>query len=169
VYIIDYKKKEHHHHRHSHDKKKSTTNGSSDFPVLSTELRETSLTKRQKAALEKLEKISNKARNQTGRSHNEILKAVADATTKVLSDAKSFPTLSTKAVSQTTVSDQGIPVDSPEIDPENEPIHKKRQRQRSLVLNLGKISNHDLSHTKQQYMNVVELRRQAKHIFFYFF
>lgn len=31
-----------------------------------------------------------------------------------------------------------MPVDSPEIDLENESIEKKRERQRSIVLNLGK-------------------------------
>jgi len=134
--LIEYKKKEHHHHhRSSHEKKKSTKNGSSDFPVLSTE---PTLTKRQKAALEKLEQISNKARNQEDESKNAIIKAVADATTKVLTETKPLTTLKTKAVSETIVSDIGIPADSATIDLENEPIQKKRERQRSLVLNLGK-------------------------------
>ena len=109
--------------------------------MLSTELQETSLTPRQKAALEKLEKISNKARHHNDRNHRAILKAVAAATTKVLSNAKSVSSLPTKAVSQTTVSDQGTPLDSPQIDLEHEPIHKKRERQRSLVLHLGKTKN----------------------------
>jgi len=132
--MIEYKKKEHHHHHHrsSHEKKKSTKNGSS---VLSTE---PTLTKRQKAALEKLEQISNKARKQEDESKNAIIKAVADATTKVLTETKPLTTLKTKAVSETIVSDIGIPADSATIDLENEPIQKKRQRQRSLVLNLGK-------------------------------
>jgi len=46
--------------------------------------------------------------------------------------------LKIKAVSETTISDQGIPADSAQIDLEHEPIQKKRERQRSLVLNLGK-------------------------------
>jgi hypothetical protein len=129
--MIEYKKKEHL-HRSSHEKKKSTRN---DFPVLSTE---PTLTKRQKAALEKLEQISKKARNREDESKNAIIKAVADATTKVLTETKPLTTLKTKAVSETIVSDIEIPADSAKIDLENEPIQKKRERQRSLVLNLGK-------------------------------
>jgi hypothetical protein len=46
--------------------------------------------------------------------------------------------LKTKSGSETTTSDQEIPADSAEIDLENEPIEKKRERQRSLALNLGR-------------------------------
>ncbi|CAF0948850.1 unnamed protein product [Adineta steineri] len=127
VYIIEHKKKDqhHHHHRNSHEKKKS--------PIVSTEsTAAVSLTKRQKAALEKLEHISNKARNQV--DENIILKATEDAKRKVLT------TLKTKAVSETTINDQEISADSVVIDIENESIQKKRERQRSLVLNLEHIT-----------------------------
>ena len=116
IYIIDYKKKES--RRHSSDRKKSVTIAPNETVASAN------LTKRQKAALEKLEQMSIKVRNQ---SQKEIIKAAAVATA-----------LRTKAVSETAVSDEGIPADSPAIDLENEPIHKKRERQRSLVLNLGK-------------------------------
>ena len=130
MYIIDYKKKEHQHghHRHSHEKKKQHTDDS-----------KATLTKRQKAALEKLEQISNNALDQPEDSQKAIIEAVAAATTKVLSETKPIaPTTTTKPVTETSDSDKEVPPDSSEIDLENEPIQKKRERQRSLVLNLGK-------------------------------
>jgi hypothetical protein len=123
VYIIDYKKKEH--HRHSHEKKKQQPIDESKDP-------KGSLTKKQKAALEKLEQISNNALED---SQKATIEALAAATTKFLSDTK--PTTTTES----TGSDKVIPPDSAEIDLENEPIEKKRERQRSLVLNLGKKKN----------------------------
>ena len=88
--------------------------------------------------MEKLEQISSRVRRQADPNQKAIIKAAADATKKVLTETKALRTLNNKAVSETTVSDQGIPADSAEIDLENEPIQKKRERQRSLVLNLGK-------------------------------
>ncbi len=133
VYIIDYKKKEHH-HRHSQVKKKSTTDKSSDFPILSTESTKASLTKKQQAALKKLEDIS----KQSNENQTAMIQALAAATTKALSETEPLSSLKTKAVSETTASDQEIPADSAEIDLENEPIQNKRERQRSIVLNLGR-------------------------------
>jgi len=127
VYIIDYKKKEH--HRHSHEKKKQQPIDESKDP-------KGSLTKKQKAALEKLELISNNALED---SQKATIEALAAATTKFLSDTK--PTTTTKSITESTDSDKVIPPDSAEIDLENEPIEKKRERQRSLVLNLGKKKN----------------------------
>lgn len=72
-----------------------------------------SLTDRQKAALKKLQ---------------------------LLSDPHPPTNLKTKANSVTAISDEPISADSPTIDLETETIQKKRERQRSLVLNLGKQS-----------------------------
>lgn len=135
VYIIDYKKKEHphhhHHHRRSHEKKEQTTDSKG------------SLTNRQKAALKKLEQMSNNARDQAEGSQQAILTAVAEATKKVLaetapSEAPKPTDTATKSSTESTSNEQVIAPDSAEIDLENEPIERKRQRQRSIVLNLGK-------------------------------
>ncbi len=82
--------------------------------------------------------MSSTVRHQLNGSESAILKAVAAATTKVLSEAKSLSSLKSKAVSETTFSESELPADSVEIDLEHESIHKKRERQRSLVLNLGR-------------------------------
>ena len=135
MYIIDYKKKEHphhhHHHRRSHEKKEQTTDSKG------------SLTNRQKAALKKLEQMSNNARDQAEGSQQAILTAVAEATKKVLaetapSEAPKPTDTATKSSTESTSNEQVIAPDSAEIDLENEPIERKRQRQRSIVLNLGK-------------------------------
>ena len=113
VYLIDYKRKDSHANRTLDEKKKSN------------------LTKRQKAALEKLEQISTSVQQEKHRSHDALLQAVATAKTKILTNE---PLLKTKPVSESV---PDMPLDSPHIDLENEPIQKKRERQRSLVLNLG--------------------------------
>ena len=105
------------------------------------------MTKRQKAALEKLEQISNNVRNEPLEDPKVILEAVASATKKILSETKPIeplhpatsiaPSLLTPEKSE---NEKGASVDSAESDLENEPIQKKRERQRSLVLNLGKTS-----------------------------
>jgi hypothetical protein len=69
-----------------------------------------------------------------------IIQAVAAATTKVLAETKPLekPHPTTKSLLETPDTDKVTPPDSSDIDLENEPIQKKRERQRSLVLNLGK-------------------------------
>ncbi|CAF0876166.1 unnamed protein product [Adineta steineri] len=149
VYIIDYKKKEHHHRRHPHEKKKHATDELDDVEAaLSPETTKTadsnaSLTKRQKAALDKLEQMSNNALQEPLQDARSILEAVAAATTKVLSETQPLEkpkSTTTKSISDTTDSDKVISADSAEIDLEHEPIQKKRERQRSLVLNLENIT-----------------------------
>ncbi|CAF3495663.1 unnamed protein product [Adineta steineri] len=149
VYIIDYKKKEHHHRRHPHEKKKHATDELDDVEAsLSPEPTKTadsnaSLTKRQKAALDKLEQMSNNALQEPLQDARSILEAVAAATTKVLSETQPLEkpkSTTTKSISDTTDSDKVISADSAEIDLEHEPIQKKRERQRSLVLNLENIT-----------------------------
>jgi len=87
--------------------------------------------------------MSNNALNQLDENQKAIIEALAAATTKVLAETKPLeipkPTTTTKLISETTDSEKVTPVDSPEIDLENEPIQKKRERQRSLVLNLENI------------------------------
>jgi hypothetical protein len=112
VYIIDYKKKEHHHHhRHSYDKTKHSTIEPLDAQATQTPQSRESLTKKQRAALETLEQLSNNASSQLD-----------------------VPASPLKAVEDENV----VPPDSPAIDLENETIEQKRERQRSIVLNLGK-------------------------------
>ena len=86
--------------------------------------------------------MSNNASDQPEDSQKAILAAVAEATKKVLSETEPLPTAkpmaTTKSITETSSSDQAIPPDSAAIDLENESIEVKRQRQRSLVLNLGK-------------------------------
>jgi hypothetical protein len=86
--------------------------------------------------------MSNNAVTQSEDSQKAIIEAVAAATTKVLSETKPLetpkPKPTTASVSETTHSDKVISADSAEIDLEHEPLEKKRERQRSLVLNLGK-------------------------------
>ncbi|UJR31216.1 hypothetical protein I4U23_018720 [Adineta vaga] len=147
VYIIDYKKKEHIHRHHHHDKKKHATDESNETQSnLADETAKTtdskaSLTKQQQAALNKLEQISNNVRSEPLEDPKAILEAVATATKKILSETApqttSTPTKSTLGISE---SDKVTPSDSNESDPENETIHKKRERQRSLVLNLENIT-----------------------------
>lgn len=131
MYIIDYKKKDHHHQHHhnrrSHEKKEQQTTNSKG-----------SLTKRQKAALEKLEQMSNNALDQPEESQQAILAAVAEATKKVLSETTPLEAPKPTATTEIASNEQVDAPDSAEIDLENEPIEKKRQRQRSIVLNLGK-------------------------------
>jgi alpha-glucosidase len=142
VYIIDYKQKEHH-HRHSHEKKKHLPGESNDIQneTVGTNASKESLTKRQKAALEKLEQISNNALHQPEESQKTMIEAIAAATTKVLSETKPLetPKHTTKSITETTDNENVTPADSAEIDLENESIQDKRDRQRSLVLHLGKI------------------------------
>ena len=129
VYIIDYKKKEHHHHRH-----KYTINIDADIQAaIPDQLGDSkaTLTKRQKAALEKLNQMSNKVEGETAESTQAIIKAVADATTKILAERKPVSERSVSTIEKS---------DSPDIDLENEPIEKKRERQRSLVLNLENVT-----------------------------
>jgi len=129
VYIIDYKKKEHHHHRH-----KYTINIDADIQAaIPDQLGDSkaTLTKRQKAALEKLNQMSNKVEGETAESTQAIIKAVADATTKILAERKPVSERSVSTVEKS---------DSSDIDLENEPIEKKRERQRSLVLNLENVT-----------------------------
>jgi hypothetical protein len=84
--------------------------------------------------------MSNNAVTQSEDSQKAIIEAVAAATTKVLSETKPLetPKPTTASVLETTDSDKVISADSAEIDLEHEPLEKKRERQRSLVLNLGK-------------------------------
>ena len=119
-----------------HEKKKHTADESSNLQSTLSPDSKASFTKRQKAALDKLEQISNNALNQPEESQKAILEAVAAATTKVLTETKPLETPKSKIA--TIDSDKLTPVDSAEIDLENEPIQMKRERQRSLVLNLGK-------------------------------
>jgi hypothetical protein len=92
--------------------------------------------------LEKLEQMSNNAVNESLQDPKAIIAAVAAATTKVLSETKPLetpkPTTAKSSILETTDSEPVTPADSSEIDLENEPMQKKRERQRSLVLNLGK-------------------------------
>jgi hypothetical protein len=87
--------------------------------------------------------MSNNAVTQSEDSQKAIIEAVAAATTKVLSETKPLetPKPTTASVLETTDSDKVISADSAEIDLEHEPLEKKRERQRSLVLNLGKKQN----------------------------
>ncbi len=140
VYIIDYKKKEQRHR----EVKKHLKNESDDIQsTLSNEIVEKndskqSLTKRQKIALEKLEQMSNNVPNESEESQKAI---IAAATKKVLSETKpletSKSTTTKKSITETSDSDNVTPPNSAEIDLENEPIQQKRDRQRTLVLNLG--------------------------------
>lgn len=75
--------------------------------------------------------MSNNVAAQPGESQKAMLEAVAAATVKVLAETKSI-------VPSTTEPEKDVPADSAAIDLENETIEKKRQRQRSIVLNLGK-------------------------------
>jgi len=122
VYLIDYKKKEHRHDHHSHEKKKSATSPSTGSEP-NTTTSNTSLTKRQQKALEKLEQLSNNAANEADEQQKVMLEAIAAATSKALAETEPV-----------------VPADSAEIDLEHEPIQKKRERQRSIVLNLDSIN-----------------------------
>lgn len=100
-------KKKEHHH-HSHDKKKHSTTEPSHAQA-TVQSRE-SFTAKQRTALETLEQLSNNAS-----SEQDVLASPV----KVAED------------------ENVVPPDSPAIDLENETIEKKRERQRSIVLNLG--------------------------------
>ena len=77
--------------------------------------------------------MSNNAATQPEAMQKAMLEAVAAATTKVL--LETVPKV--PAVTPVEV-EKDVPADSAAIDLENEPIEKKRERQRSIVLNLGK-------------------------------
>ncbi|CAF1625880.1 unnamed protein product, partial [Adineta ricciae] len=168
VYIIDYKKKEHtHRHSHHHDKKKHTTTEADDVEEKSSdEPTKGSLTKRQKAALEKLEQISNNVRNEPLEDPKVILEAVASATKKILSETKpiepSHPATSTAPpvlTPEKSENEKGASADSAESDLENEPIQKKRERQRSLVLNLENIPPATSARTSESSTTMDQPRR----------
>ncbi|CAF3829821.1 unnamed protein product, partial [Rotaria sp. Silwood1] len=143
VYMIDHKKKEPHHHH----KKKHALDQSEDVQsTLSTEVKgkddtSGSLTKKQKAALKKLEQMSQNPLHQSEQSQKDIISALAEATEKALSETQTSKQQARhKSVSISIDQEKVIPADSAEIDLENEPIYKKRERQRSLVLNLANIA-----------------------------
>ncbi|CAF4547585.1 unnamed protein product [Rotaria sp. Silwood2] len=139
VYIIDYKKKELHHlqkEKHAIDQSKNIQS------TLSTETKRKddtseSLTKRQTVALQKLEQMSHNLLLQSEQNQNDIISALTEATAKALSEIETSKQ-QTKHKSTSVEIDQEnvVPADSSEIDLENEPIYKKRERQRSLVLHL---------------------------------
>ena len=125
VYIIDYKKKKVHQHRHPNEKKKHVTDISADVQSTDTTKPKASLTKRRKVVLKKHKRqISNNAFDDT----EEARHAAA-----ILAVAK----MSSAASSSKSESEKVVPSNNAEIDLENESIEKKRERQRSLVLNLG--------------------------------
>jgi hypothetical protein len=82
--------------------------------------------------------MSNNVPNESEESQKAI---IAAATKKVLSETKpletSKSTTTKKSITETSDSDNVTPPNSAEIDLENEPIQQKRDRQRTLVLNLG--------------------------------
>ena len=87
--------------------------------------------------MEKLEQLSNNAANEPDEQQKVILEAIAAATSKVLSETKLADTL---APAIPTEAEKVVPADSAEIDLEHEPIEKKRERQRSIVLNLESVN-----------------------------
>ncbi|CAF4229922.1 unnamed protein product, partial [Rotaria sordida] len=142
VYMLDYKKKEPHQHHHHHKKRHVTDQSENKQSTLLTETKEKDdtsqlLTKKQQAALQKLEQMSRDPVPQSEQTQKDILSSLADATTRALTET-SNQLKKAKSASIAILIDQDrlIPPDSSEIDLENEPIHKKRERQRSLVLNL---------------------------------
>ncbi|CAF4604604.1 unnamed protein product, partial [Rotaria magnacalcarata] len=68
----------------------------------------------------------------TEQDQKDIIATLAEATTQALSEAE------TSKQPSITIDQEKVMPDSSEIDLENESINKKRQRQRSLVLNPGK-------------------------------
>ncbi|CAF4878701.1 unnamed protein product [Rotaria sp. Silwood1] len=142
VYIIDRKEELHHHERKQHAIDQSENLKS----ILSTVTKgkdntNESLTKEQKVALQKLEQMSHNALHQSEQSQKDIISALTEATAKALSGTQtSKQQTKHKSPSISIDQEKAIPADSAEIDLENEPIYKKRERQRSLVLNLGSIA-----------------------------
>ncbi|CAF2758520.1 unnamed protein product [Rotaria sp. Silwood2] len=137
VYIIDYKKEELH---HLQEKKHAIDQSKNIQSTLSTETKREddtseSLTKRQK-----LEQTSHNLLLQSEQNQNDIISALTQATAKTLSEIETSKQ-QTKHKSTSVAIDQEkvISPDSLEIDLENEPIYKKREGQRSLVLNLENI------------------------------
>ncbi|CAF3320971.1 unnamed protein product [Rotaria socialis] len=126
VYIIDHQKKESHHHHHRKDEKTKRT---TDQTELNTT--DKSLTKLQKIASQNLEHISH---HPTEQGQTDIIAALAEATRQALFEAE------TSKRRSITVDQEKVTPDSSEIDLENESINKKRQRQRSLVLNLENVT-----------------------------
>ncbi|CAF3706390.1 unnamed protein product [Rotaria sordida] len=146
VYMLDYKKKEPHQHHHHHKKRHVTDQSENKQSTLSTEIKEKDdtnqlLTKKQQAALQKLEQMSRDPVPQSEQTQKDILSSLADATTRTLTET-SNQLKKAKSASIAILIDQDrlVPPDSSEIDLENEPIHKKRERQRSLVLNLENLA-----------------------------
>lgn len=68
-------------------------------------------------------------------NQTDIIAALAAATTKALAEAR---TPKRASFSSEHTDEEPVSSDSADMDLENEPIAKKRERQRSLVLNLGK-------------------------------
>ncbi|CAF1471572.1 unnamed protein product, partial [Rotaria sordida] len=135
VYIIDYKEKGLHHpqkQKHATDQSK---NKQSTLSTVTKGKDDTSqsLTKKQKASLQKLEEMSRNPLNQAEQSQKNIISKLAEATTRALTEA-SNQQMKKKSASISVYQERIIPPDSSAIDLENEPIYKKRERQRSLVL-----------------------------------
>ena len=158
--MIDYKKKDshnhhrchHYHHRHCHhyipEKRHSIDQSEQLQASFSVETMERDkfnevLPKKPKAALRKLEHIKNNALYQSEESQRAI-RVVAPAssrpcTTAIQTAQTSKNKSQTKPVSKKTSSEKTTTPVSSDVDTEDESMEKKRQRQRSLVLNLGRI------------------------------
>ncbi|CAF1296521.1 unnamed protein product [Rotaria sordida] len=134
VYVIDYHQEELHHL----EEKKHTIDQSENIQsTLSIESKEKDeLTKRQQVALEKFEEISHNSLHQTEQSQKDIISISTETTAKALSEIQ---TPKHKSTSEIIDQEKIISSNSSKIDLENESIHKKRERQRSLILNLENI------------------------------
>ncbi|CAF3957804.1 unnamed protein product [Rotaria sp. Silwood2] len=139
VYIIDHKKKEPHRHQKKKHAIDQSENIQSTLSIGTQEKDDTSqsLTKQQKAALQKLEQMSHNPLYQSEQSEKDIISALAEATTKASSEIETSKQQTRNKPTSVEIDQENVvPADSSEIDLDNEPIHKKRERQRSLVLNL---------------------------------
>ncbi|CAF4255761.1 unnamed protein product, partial [Rotaria sordida] len=133
VYIIDYHNEELH---HLEEKKHATDQSENIQSTLSTALKEKDeLIKRQQVALEKFEDMSHNSLHQTEQSQKDIISTLTETTAKTLSETQ---TSKHKLTSEIIDQEKIISSDSSKTDLENESIYKKRERQRSLILNLGK-------------------------------
>ncbi|CAF1447577.1 unnamed protein product [Rotaria sordida] len=139
VYIIDYKEKGLHHpqkQKHATDQSKNKQSTLSTVTKGKDDMSE-SLTRKQTTSLQRLEQISRYPSNHAEQNQKNIISALAQATSRALSETSSQQETS-ESDSVSTDQEKIISRESSEIDPENELMYMKRERQRSLVLNLGK-------------------------------